>query len=114
MTTSTARPAADLEAAAAAIARHYRSVPARETEAAVALLSLWALDALEGGRITPDDATTILTKLWVGVTDAPPGPELSEDVHTLLEEGGWLHDEAIGEAPDRGHLRALAHAVLNA
>jgi hypothetical protein len=114
MTTSTTRPAADLEAAATAIVARYRSVPAHETEAAVALLALWTLDALDGGRITPDDVSTLLTGVWVAVSDPPSGPDLSEHAHDLLEEGGWLHDEAIGEAPDRARLRALAHAVLSA
>src|SRR5687768_9087334 len=41
---------ADLGAAAAEIAGRYATVPARETEAALAILALWALDAVESGR----------------------------------------------------------------
>jgi len=112
--TTATNPAANLEAAALTIAQHYRTVPARETETAIALLMLWSLDALDSARITSDDATAILTRLWVDVSNPPAGPDLSEAVHKLLEEGTWLHDEAIGEGPDRGQLRAAAHTVLSA
>jgi hypothetical protein len=108
----TANPAADLEAAALTIATHYRSVTARETETSIALLVLWTLDALDGGRVTPDDAASILTRRWVDVGNPPAGPDLSEATHELLEEGGWLDEDAIGEASDRTVLRAAAHVVL--
>ena len=94
MSTSIVDPAADLSLASASILRHYRSVPSRETETAIALLVLWTLDALDGERITPEDATAILTRLWVGITDPPSGPDLSEATHELLEEGGMTRQSA--------------------
>jgi hypothetical protein len=112
MAARAASPLTDLTAAASAIAARYRVVSAHETETAVALLVLWALDALDSARITPDDATAIVTALWVGITDRPPGPDLSEATHELLEESTWLHDEAIGQAPDHDELRQVARGIL--
>jgi hypothetical protein len=101
-------------AAADAIAAHYPSAPARETDVAVALLTLWALDAIEAGRLSENDASTIFTQLWSDVTDHKDGPDLAPEADELLFDGGWLHDEAIGAAPDRGNLRRLAHTILSA
>jgi hypothetical protein len=112
MATLAASPLTDLKAAASAIAARYRTVSAHETETAVALLVLWALDALDSARITAADATAIVTALWVSITDLPSGPDLSETIHELLEESTWLHDEAIGQAPDHAALRHVAHGIL--
>jgi hypothetical protein len=113
VTTARSTPA-DLETAAGAIVERYPTAPAQETDTAVALLALWTLDALDAGRIADDDASVIWTRLWAGITDRRDGPDLAEGTDELLMESGWLHDEALGMAPDRGYLRALAWQILGA
>ena len=110
-----ARSTADqIEVAAQAVAAQYGRVSARETDVAIALLTLWTLDALEAGHLSDEDASTIFTSAWVGITDQQDGPDLAEATDELLFEGGWLHDGPIGEAPDHGHLRQLALGILDA
>ena len=104
----------EMGAAADAIAAHYLSAPARETDVSVALLTLWALDAIEAGRLSMDDASTIFTQLWSDVTEQQDGLDLAAEADELLFDGGWLHDETIGAAPDRARLRHLAHLILTA
>jgi hypothetical protein len=54
MTRVTNQPAAGgIHQAAEAVLAHYRSAPAVETERAIAMLALWALDAIEGGDSHP-------------------------------------------------------------
>ena len=102
----------DIRSVAATIAARYVQAPARESEAAIAVLALWTLDAVEAGRMTREEATDVFTSLDVRIGDDPAGPDLSEQAYELLLEGGWLHDEAIGWGPDPSHFRRLAFSIL--
>lgn len=102
----------DIRTVAATIAARYVQAPARETEAAIAVLALWTLDAVEAGRMTREEATDVFTTLDVSIGDERSGPDLSEQAHELLLEGGWFHDEAIGRGPDPAYFRQLAFAIL--
>ena len=114
MTTTTVPPAAvgDIRKVAEVIAERYPSVPAGETEASIAVLALWALDAIERGLLSRDEATSVFTQLDVRIGDAPSGSPLSEGTHEILLEGQWFHDHDIGWGPDPGRVRRLAFAIL--
>lgn len=112
MTAATRSTPDEIAAVAMAIVERYPKVPTRETDTAVALLALWTLDALDAGHLSKDDASTIWTQMWVDITDSPDGGELSAEADDLLMEGGWLHDDHIGAAPDHARLRLLARTLL--
>lgn len=107
-----AHAAVDVRRAAEAIADRHATASAGETDAAVAVLALWALDAINAARLSHEDATASLTTLWARVTDRQSGPGVSDDTHELLLEGGWLHDDAIDRAPDLLEIRRLAVGIL--
>jgi hypothetical protein len=98
--------------AALAVAVRYPSEPARATEAAIAILALWALDAVEAGRMDRDEANRVFVLLDVRLGEQP-GPELSGEVHDLITEGEHFHHyrEALGVDPDE--IRSLAFMILN-
>jgi hypothetical protein len=114
MTSTTVPPAAigDIRKVAEAIAERYPSVPAGETEASIAVLALWALDAIGRGLLSRDEATDVFTPLDVRIGDARSGPQLSEEAHEILLEGQWFHDHDIGWGPDPQRVRQLAFAIL--
>jgi len=88
--------------------------PAAETETAIAVLALWALDAVEAGRLSPQDADQVFTLLEVEMSEAQGGPDLSDTVDQLLLEGMALHDWGTAFAADTGRIRSLALTVLQA
>jgi hypothetical protein len=102
---------ADLGAAAAEIAGRYATVPPRETEATLAILALWALDAVESGRLGPEEADAAFVRLFLDITDGP-GPEISEGARALLLEGMSLHDWGEDFGPDPREVRRLAFGIL--
>jgi hypothetical protein len=112
MNTVVQRTGSDIRSAARAITARYVSAASRETESAIALLTLWTLDAIEAGRLSREDATDIFTELDVSVGDECSGPDLSERAHELMLEGGWFHDDAIGAGPDFQQLRRIAFEIL--
>lgn len=53
----------DIARAAKVLAERYSAAPPRETEAAIAVLALWALDAVETGRMDRHQANAVFTML---------------------------------------------------
>jgi hypothetical protein len=100
--------------AAEAILTRYPAAPASETEAAIAVLALWTLEAVEAGRLSPQDADQVFTLLDVEIGEMPGGPELSEDAAQLMLEGMSLHDWGTEWSADPGRMRSLALSILHA
>src|SRR5580765_4910190 len=100
--------------AADAIADQYRTSPASTTERAVAMLALWAADAIAAGRLAPKDADTTFVLLDVAIENPPAGPELSDDTSQLLLEAMTLHDWGTEFSADLDELRRLAFSILGA
>lgn len=101
-----------LDRAAGAIVEQYRSVPAIATEHAIALLALWAADAIAAGRLAPKDADATFVRLDVQINNPPAGPELSDDTDQLLHEAMTLDDWGTEFSADLDELRRLAFAIL--
>jgi hypothetical protein len=109
------RPAASsLHQVAEAVLSRYPSAPALETERAIAMLALWALETIEAGRLSPQDADQVFTLLDVEIDETADGPELSNDANQLLLEGMLLHDWGTEFSADPERMRALAFAILRA
>jgi hypothetical protein len=102
----------DIRATAEAIAARYAEAPGRETETAVAVLALWALDALDAGRLTPEEADRAFMMLDVRLGETASGPDLSDRTHHLLTEGDFLHHSGGEWGPDPGYMRRVAFAIL--
>lgn len=102
----------DIARAAKVLAERYSAAPPRETEAAIAVLALWALDAVETGRMDRDQANAVFTMLEICIGDQRGGPDLSEDVHQLVLEGEHFHDFGEEWGPDPRYFRKLALKVL--
>jgi hypothetical protein len=100
--------------AAEAITEQYRSVPAVATDQAIAMLALWAADAIEAGRLAPLDADRAFVNLYVDVGNPPAGPELSDDTDELLMEAITLDDWGTEFSADLGEMRRLAFSILGA
>ena len=107
---------AAIERAADAIIAQYRSVPAVATEHAIAMLALWAADAITAGRLAPKDADTVFVRLEVDLGDGERmgGPELSDDTTQLLLEAMALDDWGTEFSADLGEMRRLAFGILGA
>ena len=103
---------AAFQRAADAITAQYRSVPAVATERAIAVLALWAADAIAAGRLAPKDADTTFVLLDVAIENPPAGPELSDDTTQLLLEAMTLHDWGTEFSADLDELRRLAFGIL--
>jgi hypothetical protein len=114
ITTSPTPAAASIRHVAEALLARYPSAPAAETETAIAVLALWALDAIDAGRLAPQDADQIFTLLEVETSEARGGPELSDTLDQLMLEGMALHDWGTVFAGDTGRMRSLALAILQA
>jgi hypothetical protein len=113
MTQVTNQPAAGgIRQVAEAVLAHYRLAPAVETERAIAMLALWAVDAIEGGWLSPEDADEVFTLIDTEIGETRGGPELSEDVAQILIEGMALHDWGTEFSADVARLRSLALSVL--
>ena len=113
MTQVTNQPAAGgIHQAAKAVLARYRSAPAVETERAIAMLALWALDAIEGGRLSPPDADEVFTLIDTEIGETRGGPELSDDAAQILIEGMAFHDWGTEFSTDAARLRSLALSVL--
>ncbi len=104
--------AEDIRRAAEALLTRYPSAPASETETAIAVLTLWALGAVEGGHLAPADADRVFTMLDVRLGEIDDGPELSDAVSDLILEGEHFHHWGEEWGPDAGDLRRLAFSVL--
>lgn len=111
-TTAEASAARDIRRAAEALLVRYPSVPASETETAIAVLALWTLGAVESGQLAPADADRVFTLLDVRLDEVEGGPELSEDVAQLILEGEHFHHWGDAWGPDPADLRRLAFAIL--
>jgi hypothetical protein len=98
--------------AAEAVVGQYRASPAKATEHAIAMLGLWAADAIAAGRLAPTDADATFTHLFVEIGNPPAGPELSEDADQLLLEAMTLHDWGTEFSADIDEIRRLAFAIL--
>jgi hypothetical protein len=98
--------------AADAIIDQYRESPAVATERAIAVLALWAADAIAAGRLTPKDADATFVRLEVEIGNPPAGPDLSDDTTQLLLEAMALDDWGTEFSADLGELRRLAFAIL--
>jgi hypothetical protein len=115
MTRVTNQPTAGgIHQVAEAVLAHYRAAPAAETERAIAMLALWALDAIEGGRISAQDADEVFTLLDTEIGETKDGPDLSEDAAQLLLEGMALHDWGTAFSADAARIRSLAFSILQA
>jgi hypothetical protein len=101
----------DIRRAAEAVVERYTAAPASETEAAIALLALWVLDAVEAGRMTGDEANRIFVLLDVSIGELD-GPRLSEGIQQLVVEGEHFHHFGEEHGADPQHLKDLAFAVL--
>jgi hypothetical protein len=113
MTQAAHEPAASgIQQVAEELLTRYRSAPAVETERAIAMLALWALDAVEAGRLSPQDADEVFTMLDVEIGETKNGPELSEDAAQLLVEGMALHDWGTEFSADTARIRSLAFTIL--
>ena len=103
-----------LRQAADAIINGYRTLPAVATEHDIALLALWAADAIAAGRLTPMDADAAFVQLFMAIGNPPYGPDLSEDADQLLLEAMTLHDWGTPFSADPDEMRHLAFTVLGA
>ena len=112
--TGSAPVSASIQQAAEALLARYRSAPAAQTEATLALVALWALDAIEAGRLQPVEADRVFTMLDVEIDETTGGPLLSDDAHQLMLEGMALHDWGTAFSADPGRMRDLAFALLKA
>ena len=98
--------------AADAIVARYRASPAVATEWAIALLALWAADAIAAGRLAPTDADATFVRLYVELGNPPAGPDLSEDTDQLLMEAMNLEHWGTEFSADLAEIRQLAFAIL--
>src|SRR5215213_9194470 len=105
---------AAFQRAADAITAQYRTSPASTTEHAIAMLALWAADAIAAGRLAPKDADTVFVHLFVAIENPPAGPDLSDDTTQLLLEAMTLHDWGTEFSADLDELRRLAFGILGA
>lgn len=101
-----------LSRAAESIIGQYPSLPAVATDRAIALLALWAADAIAAGRLAPADADATFTRLFVALGDIVDGPEIAEEAGQLLLEGMTLHDWGTPFSGDLTELRRLAFDIL--
>jgi hypothetical protein len=108
--------ASSLAETAEAVVASYPSSPAAATERAIAVLALWALDAIEAGRLAPLDADRVFTMLDVEIGDGERkgGPELSDDASQLLMEAMTLDDWGTEFSADPVRMRELALGILKA
>lgn len=83
----------------------------RESESAVAVLALWALEAVSSGRPTREAADAAFVDLFLDITDGP-GPDISEEMRDLLLEGMTFDDWGDEWGPDPERVRRLAFAIL--
>ena len=97
-----------------AIIGQYRTSPVVVTERAIALLALWAADAIAAGRLAPQDADSMFTRLFVETSNPPAGPDLSEAADQLLLEAMELHDWGTEFSADLSEIRRLAFTILGA
>jgi hypothetical protein len=104
--------AANIQQAAEALLARYPSAPAAQTEATLAVVALWALDAIEVGRLDPAEADRVFTMLDVEIDETPDGPALSDNAHQLVLEGMMLHDWGTEFSADPVRMRDLAFAIL--
>ena len=107
-------PGEHLREAAAAVLARYPSAPATETEAAIAMLALWAIDAVEGAQISASEADSLFTLLDIAIDETDAGPELSDSVTQLMLEGLTLHDQGTPFGADLARMRSLALGILRA
>lgn len=98
--------------AADAVIHQYRAIPAIATEHAIAMLALWAADAIAAGRLAPTDADATFTHLFIEIGNPPAGPDLSDNADQLLLEAMELHDWGTEFSADLDELRRLAFAIL--
>jgi len=105
---------AAFQQAAQAVIDQYRASPAVATDRALALLALWAADAIAAGRLAPADADATFTRVFVDIGNMRDGPDLSEDADQLLLEGMTLHDWGTEFSADLDELRRLAFSILQA
>jgi hypothetical protein len=105
---------AAFQQAARAVVDRYRTSPAVATDRALALLALWAADAIAAGRLAPTDADATFTRVFVDLGNPPAGPDLSDDADQLLLEGMTLHDWGTEFSADLEELRRLAFSILQA
>ncbi|MCC7367861.1 MAG: hypothetical protein IT306_05535 [Chloroflexi bacterium] len=101
-----------LTQAAESIISEYPALPAVATDRAIALLALWAADAIAAGRLAPVDADTTFTRLFVALGDVVDGPEIAESAGQLLLEGMTLHDWGTPFSGNLSELRRLAFGIL--
>lgn len=109
-----ATPGQHLRETAEALLARYPSAPATETEAAIAVLALWAIDAVEDGRLPAREADSVFTLLDVEIDESASGPDLSEHAAQLLLEGMTLHDHGTQFSADLDRMRSLAFGILKA
>jgi hypothetical protein len=76
------------------------------------MLALWALDAIEGGWLSPLDADEVFTLIDTEIGETEGGPELSDDLSQILVEGMALHDWGTEFSADVARLRSLAFSIL--
>ena len=107
-----ATPGQRLRETAEALLARYPAAPAAETESALAVLALWAIDAVEDGRLPAADADSVFTLLDVEIDESASGPDLSERATQLLLEGMTLHDQGTEFSADLSRMRSLAFGIL--
>ena len=103
---------ASIGQAADAILAQYRTSPITATERAIAMLALWATDAIAAGRLAPLAADATFTHLFVEISNPPAGPETSDDADQLLLECMSLHDWGTEFSADLAEIRRLAFVIL--
>ena len=103
--------AADIRSAADEIAARYGAASIEETEATLAVLALWALDAVASGRLPREEADRIFFRLDERIGTAP-GAELSDEARDLLFDGMTFHDWGERFGPDPDEVRRLALQIL--
>lgn len=106
--------ASALQQAAQIVIEQYRVSPAVATDRALALLALWAADAIAAGRLAPAEADATFTQVFVTIGDMRDGPDLSSETDQLLHEGMLLHDWGTECSADLDELRRLAFGILSA
>lgn len=101
-----------LRQAAESVIEQYGTSPPVTTDRAVALLALWAADAIAAGRLAPAEADATFTRMFVALGDIAEGPELADGTGQLLLEAMSLDDWGTDFSADLAELRRLAFGIL--
>jgi hypothetical protein len=105
------RPA-DLSGALTSFLAVLEHAPLADAETVLAFLALFVADEVGRGRIKPEDADWLFTRIDVYLTDLGRRDQLTDEAGELILEGEHFHHFGAEWGPDLGHLSRLALAIL--